>query len=165
MRSALIIAAVACIGLLLQSTVLQGFAIGRIVPDVLLVLCVYLGLNQHTVAGSFGAFALGYLEDAASGSPAGLNACGMLVVFVIVYLTCRRLWVDNVVSMVVLVFLATLMKSTVVVLLLAAFVSVRTEWSSLPGLLLTQAALTAAAAPPVFWLLSTTGIQPNRERD
>lgn len=165
MRWVLIVVLIACVGLLLQSTVLHGLVFGRVVPDVLLVLCVYLGLHQHTVTGSFGAFALGYLEDAASGSPAGLNACGMLVVFVIVYLTCRRLWVDNVVSKVVLVFLASVIKAIVVVALLALFASVRTEWSSLPGILLSQAALTAIVAPPVFWVLATTGIPSHRERE
>ncbi len=165
MRSAVIVGLVACIGLLLQSTVFHGLGLGWIVPDVLLVLSVYLGLNQHSVAGSAGAFGLGYLQDAASGSPSGLNACGMLVVFVLVYLTCRRLWVDNVVSKVVLVFLASLIKATVVVLLLAALVPMRGGWSSVPGNLLTQAVFTAAVAPAVFWLLAISGIQAHRERD
>lgn len=165
MRSALVIALVACIGLLLQSTLFHELGLGAIVPDVLLVLCVYLGLNQQSVAGAFGAFVLGYLQDAASGSPAGLNACGMLVVFVIVYVTCRRLWVDNVVSKVVLVFLASLIKAAVVTLLLAAVVSSHGGWSSLPGDLLVQATLSAAVAPLVFWMLALAGIPLHRESD
>lgn len=165
MRTALVISLVACIGLLLQSTIFHDIGLGAIVPDVLLVLCVYLGLNQQSVAGAFGAFLLGYLQDAASGSPAGLNACGMLIVFVIVYLTCRRLWVDNVVSKVVLVFLASLIKAVVVVVLLASLVSLRGGWSSFPGDLLAQAALSSAIAPAVFWLLSITGIPLRRESD
>ncbi len=165
MRPFLIVALVACTGLLLQSTVFHDIAYASIVPDVLLVLCVYLGLNQHTVAGAVGAFALGYLQDAASGSPAGLNACGMVVVFVLVYLTCRRLWVDNVVSKVVLVFLASLIKATVVVFLLATLVTLHGGWSSIPGSLLTQAVLSSAVAPAVFWLLATTGIRAHRESD
>jgi len=162
-RSGVVIGLVACVGLLLQSTLFHEVALGRMVPDVLLVLCVYLGLNHHSVGGSAGAFLLGYLQDAASGSPAGLNACGMLVVFVIVYLTCRRLWVDNVVSKVVLVFLASIVKTTVVISLLATFGSLRGEVGSIPGYLLTQGALSAAVAPAVFWLLATTGIRTNRE--
>lgn len=165
MRSAIVIALVACVGLLLQSTLFHEFAFGAIVPDVLLVLCVYLGLNQQSVAGSFGAFLLGYLQDAASGSPAGLNACGMLVVFVIVYLTCRRLWVDNVVSKVVLVFLASLIKAAVLVVLLGSLVSLGANWSSIPGDLIAQAAMSSAVAPGVFWLLSITGIPQRRESD
>lgn len=165
MRSALVIALVACIGLLLQSTLFHELRLGAMVPDVLLVLCVYLGLNQQSVAGVFGAFTLGYVQDAASGSPAGLNACGMLVVFVIVYLTCRRLWVDNVVSKVVLVFLASLIKAAVVALLLAALVSSRGDWSQLSGNLALQAFLSAVAAPAVFWLLAMAGIPLHRESD
>ncbi len=165
MRSAVVLGLVACVGLLLQSTLFHEISIGGAVPDVLLVLCVYLGLNQHSVGGAAGAFLLGYLQDAASGSPTGLNACGMLVVFVIVYLTCRRLWVDNVVSKVVLVFLASFVKTTVVVVLLALLVPQRGELSSIPAYLITQAFLSAAVAPAVFWLLANTGIQANRETE
>lgn len=165
MRTALVVALVACVGLLLQSTVLQLLPFEHAVPDVLLVVNVYLALHFHTVGGALGAFLLGYVQDSASGSPAGLNACGMLVVFVLVYLTCRRLWVDNAVSKVVLVFLASLVKTIVVVGLLAAFTSSAGSWRTLPLILLSHAFLAALLAPPVFWILASSGIRTNREAE
>jgi hypothetical protein len=75
------------------------------------------------------------------------------------------LWVDNVVSKVVLVFLASFVKTTVVVVLLALLVPQRGELSSIPAYLITQAFLSAAVAPAVFWLLASTGIQANRETE
>ena len=81
MRTAIVVALVACVGLLLQSTAFQLLPFEHAVPDVLLVVNVYLGLHFHTVGGVAGAFLLGYVQDSASGSPAGLNACGMLVGF------------------------------------------------------------------------------------
>ncbi len=165
MRAFLVIVLVACVGLLLQSTFFHDVGLGRIVPDVLLVLCVYLGLNQHSIAGASGAFLLGYLQDAASASPAGLSSCGMLVVFVLVYLTCRRLWVDNVVSKVVLVFLASLVKAAVVFALLLIFLPGGFDRSGGIGSVMLQSAVSASIAPAVFWLLATTGIRSNREAE
>jgi rod shape-determining protein MreD len=165
MRTALIVALVACVGLLLQSTTFQLLPFEHAVPDVLLVVNVYLALHFHSVGGVVGAFLLGYAQDTGSGSPAGLNACGMLVVFVLVYLTCRRLWVDNVVSKVVLVFLASLVKTVVVVSLLALFTSAAAAWRSLPLVLLSHAVLASLVAPPVFWILSSSGVRSNRDAE
>jgi len=165
MRAALIVALVACVGLLLQSTAFQLLPFEHAAPDVLLVVNVYLALHFHSVGGVAGAFLLGYAQDSASGSPAGLNACGMLVVFVLVYLTCRRLWVDNAVSKVVLVFLASLVKTIVVVSLLTLFTSAAGSWRGLPLLLLSHAVLAALVAPPVFWLLASSGVRSSREAE
>jgi rod shape-determining protein MreD len=165
MRTAIVVALVACVGLLLQSTAFQVLPFEHAVPDVLLVVNVYLALHFHTVGGVTGAFLLGYVQDSASGSPAGLNASGMLVVFVLVYLTCRRLWVDNLVSKVVLVFLASLVKTIVVVSLLAAFTSSAGSWRTFPLVLLSHAALASLAAPPVFWILANSGVRSNREAE
>src|SRR5215813_5626196 len=119
MRPALGFAIMALMALLLQTSVLPSVAINRATPDLLLIMCVYLGLHQHTVGGALGAFFLGYLQDAFSGSVAGLNAFGMCLVFTLVYLTSRRLWVDNTISKFVVVFLASVLK-TVAILVLAA---------------------------------------------
>src|SRR4029077_14975840 len=110
MRPAILFTIVAVVALLLQTTVLPLASIGRATPDLLLIMCVYLGLHQHSVAGALGAFVLGDLQDIFSGSVAGLNAFAMCVVFAIVYLTSRRLWVDNAISKIVLVFLASIIK-------------------------------------------------------
>ena len=41
------------------------------VPDLLLILCVYLGIYHGALAGAAGAFFLGYLLDSCSGSSGG----------------------------------------------------------------------------------------------
>jgi rod shape-determining protein MreD len=165
MRTAIVVGLMAGVGLLLQSTLFQLLPSGLAAPDILLVLAVFLGLNYHTIGGATGAFLLGYIQDSTSGGPAGLNACGMLVVYVLVYLTCRRLWVDNVLSKVVLVFLASLVKTIVVVVLLAAATPSLAAWRSLPLTLLSHGLLAVVVAPPVFWLLTASGVQPNRETE
>lgn len=155
MRSFAAIALVAGFGVLLQTTVLPVLPFGGAAPDILLVLCVYLGLRHHTVGGAAGAFLLGYLQDSLSGSATGLNAFGMCVVFLFVYLTCRRLWVDNLLSKVVLVFLASLVKTVAVVGLLVLFLAFEGAWGSLAWSVVLHAVLAAVVAPPLFALVAS----------
>lgn len=156
MRDLIVIAAVSACALLLQTTLLPSLALRGAIPNLLVVLVVYLGLHHHSVGGALGAFTLGYVEDSVSGPPTGMNAFGMCLVFMLVYLTSRRLWVDNLVSRVVVVFLASMVKTAGVASLVALFLSIETGWSILVRSLLFQAILAAAVAPPMFALLGRT---------
>ena len=50
----------------LQTTLFHLLPIGPVVPDLILVLCVYLGLYHPSVGAAFGSFLLGYSIDIAS---------------------------------------------------------------------------------------------------
>lgn len=155
MRAGVVLTLVTFLALLVQTTILPLAAIGNATPDLLLIICVYLGLHLHTAAGAIGAFALGYLQDFFSGGTVGLNAFSMCLVFTIIYLTSQRLWVDNVVSKVVVVFLASVVKTSVI-LGLVALVSVSTLRRSVLGYLIPEAVLAAIFSPAVFAVLSRT---------
>lgn len=140
----------AVVALLLQTTVLHQLTGGRVIPDLVLVLCVYLGLHQHDVGGATGAFLLGYLLDSFSGSVVGLNAFAMTSVYLVVYLMSRRLWMDNVLSAVAMVFLATFLKGIAVTVALAAYLSIHRVSLHAAQTLLAEALLAAALTPAVF---------------
>ena len=63
MRLFLLFFAVGVLLLLLQTTFLHLLPIGPVVPDLVLVLCVYLGLHHPTVGAALGSFLLGYSID------------------------------------------------------------------------------------------------------
>jgi rod shape-determining protein MreD len=155
-RPAVLFGVLAIAALLLQTTVLPLAAIGRATPDLLLIMCVYLGLHQHTVGGALGAFSLGYLQDAFSGSVAGLNAFGMCLVFTVVYLTSRRLWVDNTISKIAVVFLASVLKTIAILALVAVFMSIEGLWRTMLSYLVIEAMLAAILSPAVFAVLART---------
>ncbi len=164
MRAAATIALVAGFGVLLQTTLIHALPPHlQLAPDILLAIGVFLGLHRHTVGGVLAAFLLGYVQDALSGGPAGLNAFAMVVVYVLVYLTCRRLWVDNVLSKVVLVFLASGVKSVTMLVLSALFGVFDGTWSGVLGHALASAALAAAFAPLVFALLDGARMRTAQE--
>jgi hypothetical protein len=59
------------IALLLQTTVLHGLTGGRIIPDLILILCVYLGLHEHNIGGATGAFLLATCWTASRAASSG----------------------------------------------------------------------------------------------
>jgi rod shape-determining protein MreD len=156
MRTFLVFVAAALVGLLVQGTLWHWLPLGGASPDLLLVLCVYLGLHQHTVGGALGAFFLGYVQDSFSGSATGINAFAMSLVFTVVYLTSRRLWVDNALSKIVLVFLASVTKTFVIVTLVAVFLSTHGLWTTVAHHVVVEAAVAAALSPAIFSLLAHT---------
>jgi rod shape-determining protein MreD len=91
----------------LQTTLLHALPL---IPDLLLILCVYLGIYHRSVGGATGAFFLGYGLDSYSGAPVGMNAFALSLVFAVVTLTARCLWLSNPLSVFCLVFLAVVLK-------------------------------------------------------
>jgi rod shape-determining protein MreD len=118
MRSACLILGFGVLAVLLQTTL---FHLAPIIPDLVLVLCVYLGLFHHNLGGAVGAFLLGYILDTFSGAYPGLNAFAMTFVFLLVYLLSRRLWIEHGLSAIVLVFVAAVMKALTIVGLVLVF--------------------------------------------
>lgn len=94
--------------ILLQTSVLQTLPF---VPDLLLILCVYLGIYHRSVAGAAGAFFLGYALDSCSGLPAGTHTLAMSLIFSAVALVSQSLWMNNPVSVFGLIALAVLLKT------------------------------------------------------
>jgi rod shape-determining protein MreD len=154
LRAAGIYALTGSLALLLQTTILHTLTGDRIIPDLALILCVYLGLHEHSVAGATGAFLLGYLLDSFSGSLVGLNAFAMTSVYTMVYLISRRLWMDNTLSSIAMVFLGMLVKGFAILVALAAYLSLDDRLSlAAIQVLLAEALLAAALTPIVFGVI------------
>ncbi|MBI2962424.1 MAG: rod shape-determining protein MreD [Deltaproteobacteria bacterium] len=143
----------AVVGVLLETTVFHWLPLGSIMPDLVVILCVYLALREHSVAGALGAFLLGYFTDSFSGNVPGLHAFAMSLVFLLVYLLARQLWMDNVVANVAVVFVASLLKALAVAVLLALYLSAASPWHQLFSSAWVEAAIAALFSPFVFSLL------------
>ena len=55
--------------ILMQTTFLHLMPFGPVIPDLTLVLCVYLGLYHPTVGAALGSFLIGYSVDIVSSRP------------------------------------------------------------------------------------------------
>lgn len=92
----------------LQASIFPRFPL---VPDILLILCVYIGIHYPSVGGAAAVFFLGSLFDSASGTPGGGHACALSVVFAAAVLLSHRLWLNNPASVLGLVLLAVGLKT------------------------------------------------------
>jgi rod shape-determining protein MreD len=139
--------------ILLQSTFLHLLPFGPVVPDLVLVLCVYLGLYHPTVGAAVGSFVLGYSIDVVSSRLLGLNAFAMTLVFLSVYFSSRTIWLHHPVVSSMIVLFAALIKGGALVLLWAVFLSAEGFWLGAAKYLIMEAVVAAALAPLVFSLL------------
>ncbi|MEW6270846.1 MAG: rod shape-determining protein MreD [Thermodesulfobacteriota bacterium] len=162
MRPLLIFALAGVLAVVVQTTLVQRLGFLPAAPDLILVLTVYLGLHYHSPAGAVGAFLLGYLLDTFSGAVPGLYCLTMTLVFGVVYLVSKRLWMENPMSNIAAVALGSAVKVVTVVLYFAV-ASARTV--SLVVVLRTlgiEALLALVCAPAVFSALDSYVPRPVR---
>ena len=131
-------------------------------PDLLLILCVYLGIYHRSVGGAAWAFFLGYALDSCSGLPVGAHTLTMSLVFSAVALVSQSLWMNNPVSVFGLITLAVLLKTATSLFLHEV------EWASvlfLPLVLryvLWDVLLSIFLTPLIFALLAVGERGPSR---
>ena len=151
MRSAALILSFGTGAILVQTTLLHPAVFGSTTPDLVLVLCVYLGLHYQHAGGALGAFFLGYLLDTFSGVNFGINAFGMTFVYLFVYLLSRRLWIEGALTNMLVVVAAVVVKTAAVMALLAVVSGGRIGLDISDELL--GGALAAVLTPALFGLL------------
>ena len=150
MKLSLLLFAVGLLMVLLQTTFLHFFPL---VPDLILVLCVYWGLHHPTVGAVLASFVLGYSVDVVSSPILGINAFAMSLVFLAVYLSSRSIWLHNHMVSAVVVLLASLVKGVALVLVSAIFLNTEGFWMGALRYILLEALVAALLAPLVFALL------------
>lgn len=138
---------------LLQTTLLHLLPLGPIVPDLILVLCVYWGLNHPTVGAVLGSFILGYSVDVFSSPVLGLNAFAMSLVFLAVYLSSRCIWIHNPFLSAAVVFFASWVKAAALLIVGTLFLVAEGLWMGVLKYILLEALVAALLSPCLFFLL------------
>lgn len=168
MRRASVLVLAGAIAVALESSLARDVPFLPVAPDLALVLAVYLGLHEHSVGGAIGAFLLGYLIDVTTGPAPGLNCLTMTLVFGVIYLLSRRLWMENPASNVAAVALGEVVKVAVAVLYFAGLYRHEVPWLRVGRVLGLEALLAMVCAPFVFGLidaqLSALGAGKRRPR-
>lgn len=135
--------------MLLQTTVFRWVPGLPVVPDILLVLAVYLGSRHHSIPGACGAFLLGYFVDTFSGTLLGQNAFAFTAVYAAVHLVARNLWMERGLPVMAVAFFAGWVR--VAALAVAGAVAGSPPlWHHVIRYGIVEALLAALVAPPVF---------------
>jgi len=152
MRLFLLYVVVGIVLILLQSTLLHLLPTS-VVPDLVLVLCVYLGLHHPTVGAAIGSFVLGYSIDVVSSRLLGLNAFALTLVFLAVYFSSRSIWLHHPVVSSLIVLFAALVKGVALALLWSVFLTAEGFWLGAIRTIIFEAIIAAILAPAVFAVL------------
>jgi len=152
-KASLLFFAVGIVLLALQTTFLHLLPLGPIVPDLILVLCVYWGLYHPSVGAVLGSFMLGYSVDVVSSKVLGVNAFAMSLVFLTVYLSSRSIWLHHPMMSSLVVLCASLVKGAALLLVSAIFLRIDGLWLGALRYIALEALVAALLAPPVFNLL------------
>jgi rod shape-determining protein MreD len=147
-RSFAALAAAAIGAMLCQTTVLPSLPL-PIVPDLLMILAVYLGVRHPTAGGAVGAFLLGYFVDTFSGTLLGLNAFALTAVYLGVHFVARHLWLERGLPVMAIVLFGGLLRDVAAVTI--ALMAARTPvWQHAVGYGIGGAVAASLVAPSVF---------------
>ena len=134
--------------MLLQAGLLPHLIPFGFTPDLLLILIVYLGLNEDYLRGSFLAYLLGCLQDVFSGSSLGLYGMALLATFLTVRGVVGRFNTENSLLLLFMVGCGTFLEGAVLIGL-GYFADLDQLWRVILPRLAPQALLNLVVA----WLL------------
>ncbi len=138
------------IAILIQGAVLKSIFPSLIIPNLILILVVYLAFYEPTPFGSVLVFLLGLEFDLSSAKLLGPWAGAFVVVFILFSLLSQRLFVESVLAAIVVTFVAALVASGIYGLLAREFNPAGSH--SIVNALV-EALLTALCAPLLIRLL------------
>lgn len=138
-------------GAVLQSTLLNKLALVGVKPDLILLVVVFLGLFKGPTAGAIVGFSAGLIYDLTSSSLFGMNALSLTLVGFLVGLTRTRVYGENIVVQVALVFTATLVSNILFFLLSAIFELSSPVGHGLGRIILPAVLYNICLTPPIFW--------------
>jgi len=153
-RSAVALAVAAVAAMLMQTTIFPSLPGLPVVPDLILVLAVYLGVAHQTIGGAAGAFLLGYFLDTFSGTLLGQNAFALSAVYLSVRFVARHLWFERGLPVMALAFFGGLVRGVAVAAAAALAAGPGPNWPHAMRAGLVGAALAALLAPAVFAALA-----------
>ncbi|MBI3399133.1 MAG: rod shape-determining protein MreD [Deltaproteobacteria bacterium] len=83
MKNFLIYLAVALLFLVIESTLFRILLPSLLIPDVILIMTIYLGFHNASIEGVLTTFILGYIADVFSGGIIGLSSFTLILIFLI----------------------------------------------------------------------------------
>ena len=143
-------AAAAVVAMLLQTTLLASLPALPVVPNLVLVLAVYLGVRHPSPGGVLGAFMLGYFLDTFSGTVIGLHAFTLTAVYGCAHLIARRLWMRRGLPIMAMVFVGGCVAQLAGVVVAALVAARAPVWQHVLRYGFLEAGAAALVAPAVF---------------
>ncbi len=117
-------------------------------PDLPLMVVLYLAYSRASAGGALLGFALGYMEDVFRGAPLGATSFALVFVFAIVHLLSRKVHFSTKAMKVLAAAVMVLLKGA----LLYALTGLMNKGAPFPGGVAVSALLTGVFMPPAALL-------------
>ncbi|MBP7262587.1 MAG: rod shape-determining protein MreD [Spirochaetia bacterium] len=140
--------------LVLQSTWLDAIAIRSVVPDLALLIIVFVSFSTRDLLGQASGFAAGFLQDGMSAGPLGLNALVKTAMAWTFNALSGKFYIDRVVMPLAFGFGATVIKAVYLAILAWMFSGKIQSYDFGDAKLWIEAGYNAVSAPVVFLILS-----------
>lgn len=147
----IIIAAVVLLSLLIQGhSSFDVIRIAGVKPDLIFIIVVYTGYSFGSFDGQVTGFISGLFHDAASNSPYGFLALPKLVIGFIVGLIGRSVLKSNIPTIILLLFISSLLKG--IITLFLSYIFTQGMLISIIDVIIPESFYNALLAPPLFFL-------------
>jgi len=153
-RSVLLSTALLIACIFAQSTWFGGIAVFGVVPDLSLIVLIWLSYKNGQVEGPISGFLAGLAEDFLSTSPLGFHAFVKTAVAALTAVLHGSFFIDRLLLPILLGIAGTIVKALAVGLLYLIFGSSIHAYSFVDKVLWIEAAYNGILAPAVFLILS-----------
>ncbi|MBN1531811.1 MAG: rod shape-determining protein MreD [Spirochaetes bacterium] len=124
--------------------------IAGVKPDLLFIVIVYLAYTYGSFYGEIVGFISGLLQDSISNSLLGLLTFPKMAIGLVVGMFGRSVIKDNILSVTLMLFVASLAKN--IVTLMLYYIFHQASASAVIGVILPESFYNAILAPPLFFL-------------
>jgi len=138
---------------IIQSSLLSKIAIFNVIPDLALIILVYVSYVNGSMTGQITGFASGFLLDFLSLAPLGLNALSRTIIGAVVGLLKGTFFLDIIFFPALLCAGATIIKAIIVTVIHFLFNANTPAYNFSNNILWIEIILNAISAPFVFAFL------------
>ena len=155
LKSTLAVLALGVCAVFVQGVVLKAFAPTLVVPNLIVILIVYLSFHRSSISGVLLSFLLGLELDLFS-NPAllGPYCASSVAVFALVSTLSHRLFLDSFVTVFLAVLLSTLLYEALYFVVVSEFVLLNISLAEFARSAFIEALISAFLAPILFRMLS-----------
>lgn len=154
-RHTLTVLATALFFVFLQATIFGTFFPRWMIPNLCLVIVLYLGVYQSTALGALLAFLVGILLDLSSGQLLGPWGAAFVAIFGLLSQGGKKLFIDSSLTVVAVTFVAAIVGQVIYLLLLSQFAF---SWRDFFSSSMFGAAISTALIAPACFAILRSGL-------
>jgi len=150
---------------ILQTTVLQYIAFKGVVPDIVLILLVFLSIYRGRMTGQVTGFSIGLIKDIIGLSPLGFNSLILTIIGHVGGIFHKKVFLDPVVLPLVMVGISTIVKYILSIFCISIFSLPGPEHYFLNSSFWIELVYNVVLAPFMFLLFRMTSFFSNQRSD